>query len=65
MRECGKLLYFRTYANTAHALSVIIANATTNTQNKYIIITAFSPQQWLRKRTSLLNLYVFCLPSLH
>ena len=33
----------------------------TNTCSEYVILTAFSQQQWLHERASLLRLYVRCL----
>jgi hypothetical protein len=34
----------------------------TDTQSEYVILIAFPQQQWLRERTSILHLYVHCVP---
>jgi len=33
----------------------------TDTHSEYVILIAFSPQQWLRERASVVSLYVHCL----
>jgi hypothetical protein len=33
----------------------------TDTHSEYVILNAFSRQQWLRERASMLRLYVHCL----
>jgi hypothetical protein len=37
----------------------------TNTSSEYVIIIAFTLQQWLRERVSMLRLHVHCLSCIH